>query len=119
MVSHCFHASHPINPFRIRKIPLCPTDYRHICTGLASFMSKLFIGTSESPWNLRVYCYGCAFFTFLLEFVNNLLINEANPVQMSVVSLLQWLPQSTVRLQHATTSFPYLFPLIRNLLYDK
>jgi hypothetical protein len=29
---------------------------------------------------------GCAFFTFLLVFVNNLLINEANPVQMSLVS---------------------------------
>jgi hypothetical protein len=26
-----------------------------------------------------LYCYGCAFFTFLLVFVNNLLINEANP----------------------------------------
>jgi hypothetical protein len=32
-----------------------------------------------------LYCYGCAFFTFLLVFANNLLINEANPVQMSLV----------------------------------
>jgi hypothetical protein len=34
-----------------------------------------------------LYCYGCAFFTFLLVFVNNLLINEANPESnKSVVS---------------------------------
>jgi hypothetical protein len=58
------------------------TDYRLIGTGLASFISKLSIGPSESPWNL--YFYGCAFFTFLLVFANNLLINKTNPVQMSL-----------------------------------
>jgi hypothetical protein len=31
------------------------TDYRLICAGLASFMSKLFIGTSESQRNLKVF----------------------------------------------------------------
>jgi hypothetical protein len=31
------------------------TGCRLICTGLASFMSKLFIGTSESLWNLKVF----------------------------------------------------------------
>jgi hypothetical protein len=72
-------------PFLNSKHTAVSTDYRLICTGLASFISKLFIGSSENPWNLIVsVLYGCAFFTFLLVFANNLLINKTNPVQMSL-----------------------------------
>jgi hypothetical protein len=42
-------------PFSNLKHTAVYTDYRLIGTGLALFISKLFIGTSESLWNLKVF----------------------------------------------------------------
>jgi hypothetical protein len=42
-------------PFLNWKHTAVLTYYRLICAGLALFMSKLFIGTSESLWNLKVF----------------------------------------------------------------
>jgi hypothetical protein len=50
IVMKCFNKS-----FSNFKHTVVFTDYRLICTGLASFMSKLFIGPSESLRNLKVF----------------------------------------------------------------
>jgi hypothetical protein len=44
-----------VDPFRIRNIPLCSLTTDSFDSGLALFISKLFIGSSESPWNLKVF----------------------------------------------------------------